>query len=287
MVRLWHKHFGKRSFATAIFLFLTMLFFAQNNCLLFDMSNRESVFQSGEKITYTLSYTVMGVWTNVGEVVFETTLKEGSGGRSFYQIDATGKSFAFFDRIFKVRDYFTTRIDAKTFQPFYMHRNIHEGSYKLKSTGRYDWANNVIHTTTQRIDKQSPEKKETLPLTPCTFDVVSLFYYYRNADFSKMREKITYNVQLVMDDKAYTIDYKFHGKQEQRVRGVGNFNTMKFTGTLIEGETFSGNEQITFWVTNDENRIPVYMEVPIRVGSIRVRIKNWENLKFPMTALKK
>ena len=42
--------------------------FTQNNCLLFDMSGREPVFQHSEKITYTLSYTVMGIWTNVGEV---------------------------------------------------------------------------------------------------------------------------------------------------------------------------------------------------------------------------
>jgi hypothetical protein len=223
----------------------------------------------------------------VGEVVFSTTLKEEGVSRPYYQIDATGKTFSFYDIFFKVRDYFTTRIDAKTFLPFYMHRNISEGSYKLKSTGHFSRANHAIYTTTQRLDKQRPERRDTLALSPCTFDVVSLFYYYRNADFSKMRQNTLYSVDLALDDKVYLINYKLHGREELRVKSIGKFNTLKFSATLIEGEVFTGSEQIFFWVTDDENRVPVYIEVPIKWGSLSVRISKWENLKYPLTSLKK
>ncbi len=268
-------------------LLLTVQVFSQSNCLLFDMSNREPVFKSGEKITYLLSYTVMGIWTNVGEAEFMTKLKrEKASGRLFYHIEATGKTFSFFDKFFRVRDYFATKIDSKTLQPFYMQRNIDEGGYRRKSTGHFDWKNEVIRTSTQRLDKQRPEKRDTLRLLPCTFDVVSLFYYYRCCDFSKMKKNTTYNVRLAMDDQVYTISYKLHGREVQRVKGVGKFNTLKFSGTLIEGEVFKGDEQIFFWVTDDENRIPVYIEVPIIVGSLRARISQWENLKFPLSGKK-
>jgi hypothetical protein len=275
-----------KNILTIAALFFAMPFFAQNKWLLFDMSNREPVFRSGEKITYTLSYTVMGVWMNVGEVEFLTTLKEDAKKAPFYHIEASGKTFPFFDRVFRVRDYFATKIDAKTLQPFYMERNIDEGGYRLKSEGHYDWTKNVIYTSTQRLNRSQPEKHDTLNLTPCTFDVVSLFYYYRNCDFSKMEEKTTYDVQLVMDDEVYTINYKLHGREEQRVKGVGKFNTLKFSGTVIKGNVFTGKEQIFFWVTDDENHVPVYLEVPIIVGSIRARIKNWEKLKFPLNSKK-
>jgi hypothetical protein len=276
-----------KTFFTILILFFSVQLFAQNNCLLFDMANRESAFQSGEKITYTLSYTVMGVWTNVGEVTFVTTLRNEGIRPPFYDITATGKTFSFFDNFFRVRSTYSTRIDAQTFQPFFAHRNIHEGSYRLRSSANYDWKNNVVYTSAQRLDKDRPERRDTLPLTPCTFDVVSLFYYYRNCDFSKMKEKTTYTVELVMDNEIHTISYRLHGREEQRLRGIGRFNTLKFSGTLIEGETFNAKSQIFFWVTDDENRIPVYMELPIKVGSIRVRLKDWNNLKFQMTSLKK
>jgi len=254
---------------------------AQGDCLLFDMKSREPVFQSNEKVTYTLSYTVMGAWINVGEVEFLTTLKDKEK-QPFYHIEVNGKTYPFFDKLFPVRDYFATKIDAKTLQPFFMQRKIDEDGYRRNSTGYYHWKDTVIYTTTQRLDKPQPEKRDTLRLTPCTFDVVSLFYYYRCCDFSKMKEKATYSVQLVMDNEVFNISYKLHGREEQKVKGVGKFSTLKFSGTLIAGSVFTGKEQVFFWVTDDENRVPVYVEAPIKIGSIRVRIQSWENLKYPM-----
>ncbi len=261
-------------------LLLPALAFAQGECLLFDMSKREPVFQTSEKVTYTLSYT-WGVWINVGEVEFLTTLKEDTKN-PYYHIEVNGSSYPFFDAFFKVRDYFSTKIDAKTLQPFYMQRTIDEGGYRRNSTGHYNWKDTVLYTSTQRIDKPRPVELDTLPLTPCTFDVVSLFYYYRNCDFSKMKINNTYSIQLAMDDKVYNINYKYYGKEEVKVKGVGKFNALKFSGSLIAGSVFTGKEQVFFWVTDDENRVPIYIEAPVKVGSIRARIKNWEHLKFPL-----
>ena len=37
------------------------------------------------------------------------------------------------------------------------------------------------------------------------------------------------------------------------------------------------------YVTNDENKIPIYVEAEILVGSIRVYIKSIKNSKRPLT----
>ena len=264
-----------------LFLLLLTTATAQAECLLFDMSSREPVFRSGEKITYTLSYTVMGAWINVGEVEFLTTLKDKEK-QPFYHIEVNGKTYPFFDKFFTVRDYFATKIDAKTLQPFYMQRNIDEGGYRRNSIGHYNWRDTVIYASTQRIDKPQPAKHDTLRLTPCTFDVVSIFYYYRCCDFSKMKQKTAYSVQLAMDNEVYNISYRLLGREEIKVKGVGKFSTLKFSGTLIAGSVFTGKEQVFFWVTDDDNRVPVYVEAPIKIGSIRVRIQSWENLKYAM-----
>jgi hypothetical protein len=267
---------------TLILLLYAAAAFAQGDCLLFDMSAREPVFKSGEKITYTLSYTVMGAWINVGKVEFLTTLKEEEKRPPFFHIEVNGKTASFFDNFFTVRDYFSSKIDAKTLQPFYMQRNIDEGGYRRNSVGIYNWADTVIYTRSQRLDKPRPERRDTLRLTPCTFDVVSIFYYYRSCDFSKMKNKIPYNVQLVMDNEQYNITYMLHGREEVKVKDAGKFRALKFSATLIAGSVFTGKEQVYFWVTDDENRVPVYIEAPIKVGSIRARIKSWENLKHPL-----
>jgi hypothetical protein len=253
---------------------------AQDSCLLFDMKGKEPVFRSGERVTYTLSYT-LGVWVPVGEAVFTTTLKN-EHQRDFYHVEVDGKSFPFFDYFFKVRDYFATKIDAQTMQPFYMQRTIDEGGYRRNSVGRYDWDKSALYAYTQRLDKPGKLRHDTLQLTPCTFDVVSVFYYYRSCDFSQMKVGNSYSIQLVMDNKSYTIRYRLYGTETLVIKDLGKLRTIKFSASLIAGKVFTGKEQVFFWVTDDSNRVPVYIEAPVIVGSIRARIKSWENLKFPM-----
>jgi hypothetical protein len=268
--------------AAVPFIALTLLLAgaARGECLLFDASGREPAFQHGERVRYTLSYT-WGVWVNVGEVDFCTSLKREQG-RALYHVEVSGKTYPFFDYFFKVRDYFSTKIDAQTLQPLYMQRSVDEGGYRRSSVGAYDWDSAVIHASTQRLDRQQPPRLSRLPLTPCTFDVVSIFYYYRCCDFSRMKVGATYSVQLAMDSEVHDIRYKLHGAEKIHVKGVGDFRALKFSASLIAGHVFSGEEQVFFWVTDDENRVPIYIEAPVRVGSIRARIKAWEKLKCPL-----
>jgi hypothetical protein len=50
---------------------------------------------------------------------------------------------------------------------------------------------------------------------------------------------------------------------------------------LIEGTIFKGGEKMEVWVSDDDNRIPVMINTPILVGSIRVLLKSYRNLKHP------
>ncbi|MDR2886110.1 MAG: DUF3108 domain-containing protein, partial [Rikenellaceae bacterium] len=36
------------------------------------------------------------------------------------------------------------------------------------------------------------------------------------------------------------------------------------------------------WISDDQNKIPLYIESPIRVGSIRARMKKFDGLKYPL-----
>src|SRR5215468_11015139 len=129
-----------RFLISVVALFFSMRIFAQTNCLMFDMSNREPVFQSGEKITYTATYSL--VPGNVGEVVFTTTQRREQG-RDIFHIEARGRTYSFYDNVFRVRDVFATKMDAQTLQPLWKHRDVSEGKYRLKSTGHFDWENNT------------------------------------------------------------------------------------------------------------------------------------------------
>jgi hypothetical protein len=48
---------------------------------------------------------------------------------------------------------------------------------------------------------------------------------------------------------------------------------------------FEGGELMTIWVTDDENHIPIRIQTPIIIGSIKVDMKNYQGLRHPLSAL--
>ena len=69
------------------------------------------------------------------------------------------------------------------------------------------------------------------------------------------------------------------------VKGLGKVKTIKFAAKLVAGEIFTGETDMLIWVSDDDNRVPVCFEAPIRVGAGAGRLKEWSGLKHPFTAL--
>jgi hypothetical protein len=49
---------------------------------------------------------------------------------------------------------------------------------------------------------------------------------------------------------------------------------------------FEGGEKMTIWITDDNNRIPIRVETPLVVGSIKLDMMSYKNLRHPLSALK-
>jgi hypothetical protein len=54
---------------------------------------------------------------------------------------------------------------------------------------------------------------------------------------------------------------------------------------MVQGTIFRGDEDVLVWVTDDENKIPVYIEAKILVGTVKAYLKEAKGLNNPMSAL--
>ena len=93
----------------------------------------------------------------------------------------------------------------------------------------------------------------------------------------------TIPVTLFLDDAIWPVYIRYLGK-EQMTTKLGTFNCIKFRPLLIKGTLFEGGEKMTVWVTDDKNKVPVRVESPIVVGSIKADMIKYENLRNPMTS---
>src|SRR5690606_12641754 len=114
----------------------------------------------------------------------------------------------------------------------------------------------------------------------CTQDILSAIFYARNIDYSKYKPGAKIPFTLFLDEQVYELYIQYLGKEKIKTR-YGTFNTIKISPLLIEGTIFKGGDEMMIWVTDDKNHIPVRVSSPIIVGSIKVDLMGYSNLRNP------
>jgi hypothetical protein len=143
---------------------------------------------------------------------------------------------------------------------------VNEGSYVKNQNVSFD-----------HYRDSAKSEKATIAIPEYTQDLVSAFYYARTIDFSKAKEGDIFPINGYLDDEILSLNIKYLGKEKIKSK-VGWINCIKFRPMLAEGRVFKEQEDMTIWVSDDKNRIPVRVQTNILVGSIKMDLVSYENL---------
>jgi hypothetical protein len=226
---------------------------------------------AGESITFSVYYSVIGIYINAGTANFTLSL-EKLNNKPVYHAVGTGTSNSKYDWIFKVRDRYETYFDTTSLRPVKFIRNVDEGGYKKTENVTFDAHNNTATST-----------KGVYKVPHCIQDVLSAVYYARNIDFNnyKVDDKIPFS--MFLDNEVYNLYIRYLGKEVVKTR-YGKFKAIKFKPLLVKGTIFEGGEKMTVWVSDDRNHIPLRIESPITVGSIKVDMMQYRHLRYPLSS---
>ncbi|MCW3109548.1 MAG: ATP-dependent exoDNAse [Segetibacter sp.] len=235
-------------------------------------SIRNNSFSAGENISLVVFYNALGLYVNAGTANFTVTT-ERLNNKPVYHIIGTGVTNSKYDWIFKVRDRYETYIDTTTLRPYKFIRNVDEGGYKKYENITFN------HTANTALSTQGVYK-----VPNCIQDVVSSMYYSRNIDFNKYKagDKIPFTIFL--DNEVYNMYIRYQGKEIIKTR-YGKFRAIVFKPLLVKGTLFEGGEKMTVYVSDDANKVPLRIESPLLVGSVKVDLMSYQNLRYPLTSL--
>lgn len=255
-------------------VFFFMLPFARLGAVNDFCGLNNGAFSAGEVITFKIFYNVIGLYVDAGTASF-TVAQEKLNNKPVYHVTGLGTSNPSYDWIFRVRDRYETYIDTATLKPYKFIRHVEEGGFRKDEWVNFDHENN-----------KATSNKGTYPISDCMQDVLSSIYYARNIDFSKYKvgEKIPFS--MFLDNEVHNIYIRYLGKEAVKTR-YGKFTAIKFKPMLIKGTIFEGGELMTVWVSDDANRVPLRIESPITVGSVKVDMMGYRNLRYPFGSLVK
>ena len=233
---------------------------------------RNNAFQAGESLTFKVFYTLAGIYVGAGEATFKVNL-ERLNNKAVYHIVGDGKTYSFYDGFFKVRDKYESFIDTATLRPYKFIRNVYEGGYKKYESVTFNQAVNTA-VSSEAVTK----------VPNCIQDVLSSLYYARNIDFSKYKVDDKVPFSMYLDNEVHNLYIRYAGKETVKTK-YGKFRSIKIKPLLLKGTIFEGGEKMTVWISDDGNRIPLRVESPISVGSVKVDMMGYTNLKYPLSSL--
>jgi len=228
---------------------------------------KNNAFKTGEKLEYRLHYGIINAGTAKLEI---KPLSQKIAGRDVYHIVGSGRSKGAFDWVFKVRDTYETFLDIDGIFPWMFVRDINEGGYKKQQTYKFAQNNN-------KVDNGKGKSFET---PHGVQDMLSAFYYARSIDYSKAKKGETFTIWSFVDDELWPLKIRYLGKDQIKVSG-DKYNALKFCPVVQEGRLFENEEDVTVWISDDENKIPLLAQGKVLIGSVKMELSKAKGLANP------
>lgn len=241
-------------------------------------SIQNKAFRHGETVTYKLYYNWNFVWLSAGEVTFKVQELDDT-----YHLSASGNTYKSYEWFYKVRDRYDTYVDKKTLLPKTSIRDILEGKYTLYDKTTFKQSANKAYSL--RGKTRSSAELKSYPVEGCMHDILSMIYYTRNMDLKRLQPGTRIPVKIFMDEETWPLKLAYRGvEKNMKIKGLGRFDAIRLSPEVIVGDIFDESTEMNIWVSNDANRIPLLIESPLSVGSVKAVLKDYKGLRHELTS---
>jgi hypothetical protein len=235
--------------------------------------NRNTSFKNGELLRYKVYYQINLIWIPAGETTLQLSESE-----KYYEIEVKGRSYSAYDNFFRVRDYFYSKIDKKEMKPVEFVRIISEGNYTKFDSIYFDYQHGAAKCINGKTKKEAVTSYK--PIETCLHDLLSVMYMLRNVNVNSYKTGDRIDTKLLLDKEVIPIGAIFGGKEKnKKIKGLGKLSTLKIEPDLVAGEVFKKADKMIIWVSDDQNKIPLLIETPVKVGNVKAVLTDWKNLR--------
>lgn len=235
----------------------------------------------GEKLKYVGKYKKLGFSFAIAEIDFQVG---DSGTDGFYNVFTEGRSKGTLAKLFNFK--FTmnidSRIDGQKFQIEKTTKLDKQGERVRESEAEFDYqSRRVTFTETDPKDPTRAPRRVASKIGPDTQDMVSAVYRLRGLDLA-VGKRFTFKVSdsgLVYDIPVVV------AKREMIKSKLGKRWCFRIEPEVFgEGMFIEQKGDLVIWITDDVDRVPVLAEVETQWGDVKIKLREYSNLRSSVAA---
>ncbi len=243
-----------------------------------------TAFQGGERLEYKLFFNWKFIWKTAGTATM-TTQNITYQGKSAYQTDLITRTVKIVDRWFCMRD--TLRaIYTNKLVPLYYRKGANEGGkYRLnKVEYTYNGGNTNIHQYYRHGDGRITEVDNQT--AECAYDMISMVMRARSFRASDFTVGQRMPFKFVDGDKIKTETLIYRGTKNFTTESKPEITYRCLVFSYLEKNSKGKEKEIvTFYITDDENHVPVRLDLNLRFGTAKAYLKRASGLRNPETSI--
>ena len=241
-----------------------------------------TAFQGGEFLAYDLHFNWKFVWVKVGSATM-STVKSTYKGQEAFRTSLITRGNSKLDGFFVMRDTLLSYCSADDLTPLYHRKGALEGKRYYVDELWYSYPRNNCHVKMHALSSSGDHTWKEKEYKDCVYDMMSIFLRARNFDASKLKEGDVIPMPITDASSLKNSWLKYRGKETFKIDGTKQkFRCLVFS--FIEHEDGKNKELIRFFVTDDQNHIPVRLDMFLSFGSAKAFLKTYKGVRSPLTS---
>lgn len=223
-------------------------------------------YKAGEQLTFELRYGFL-----VGGTATLTLEETVVDDKVLHHAVMDARTVGLTDKLFRVRDIYESYFFPKTGLPYKAIRNISEGNYKFYNEVYFNHDSSTVMSSKSGLH-EVPQN---------ILDMVSVLYYIRRIDYSEFSNGDVIKVDTYFSDELFPFDIRYRGMDWVETE-LGKFKCHKFVPIVEPGRIFEDEDDMTIWITADQNQLPIMVKFDMVVGSFKCELIDHKNIRYPL-----
>lgn len=238
-------------------------------------------FANGEFVSYDLYFNWKFVWWKVGTASMSTVTSNYKGQDGF-RCSLTTRGNSKLDNMFMMRDTLLCYTDADV-APIYFRKGAREGKRYYVDEIWYTYPKGNCHVKMHEITSSGDHVWKEAEYKNCLYDMMSIYLRARNFESSHL--KVGDKIPLPIADglKVANAWLKYNGTTTLKMKNSEDrYHCLVFS--FIQREDSKNHELIRFYITDDNNHLPVRLDMFLSFGTAKAYLTGYKGLRNPMTS---